>query len=176
MPGFQPQQIANNARNGNTVAISIGDTVVAFAQTTNHSFGMGAEQLYGIGTAKPQEVQQLRMSPQITIDAFALTAAGINLLAGGANLAYLLAGNAFEIFVMDGINGNVALFVYVGCKAQSFAESIPTNAPIRDTFTFLALDVLDPNGNSLLNSGENALAVASAGAQALTGALGLPVI
>jgi hypothetical protein len=173
MPGFSPQVVANSARNANTVQVAIGQNIIAFAQTVGHQLPFGSEQLYGIGSSKPQEVQQLRMSPQISIDAFALTDVGENLLADNQNLSYLLAGNQFTIFVMDGLNNNAALYTYVGCKAQNFSESIPTNAPIRDTFTFLALDVLDPNGNSLMNTGENALAVAAAGVQAAGAALGL---
>jgi hypothetical protein len=173
VPGYNPQQVANSARNANTVAIAIGETMLAFGQTTNHSFGMGAEQLYGIGSAKPQEVQQLRMSPQITVDAFALTQNGINLLAAGQVLAYLLAGNAFDLYVLDGLNGDQVLFAYVGCKSGNFAEAISTNTPIRDTYTFLAMDVLDPNGNSLLNGGEDALTVSVSGAAPLGASIGL---
>jgi hypothetical protein len=173
MPGYNPQQVANNARNANTVAIAIGQELVAFAQTVSHSFGYGAEGLYGVGSPKPQEIQQLKVGPTITVDTFALTQNGINLLAGGQNLAYLLGGNQFDLYILDGLNNDAALFVYTGSKASGFSENIPANAPIRDTFTFLALDVLDPNGNSLLTTGENALAVASASASALGNGLGL---
>src|ERR1019366_7045458 len=120
MPGYSPIQVANSARNANTVAIAIGDNPVAFGQTTNHSFALGAEQLYGIGSAKPQEVQQLKMAPQITVDAFALTDQGVSLLASGQMLAYLLAGNAFDIYVLDGLSSDTTLFAYVGCKAGNF--------------------------------------------------------
>lgn len=175
MPGYNPQVVANSARNSNTVAVAIGQTVVAFAQTVNHSLSMGGEQLYGVGSPKPQEIQQLRMSPTISLDTFALTQQGITMVAGGQNLAYILGGNSFDLYVLDGLNNDAALFAYVGCKAQNFSESIPTNAPIRDTFSFLAMDVLDPNGVSLMNTGENALAVAGAGAQALGNSLGFNV-
>lgn len=124
---------------------------------------MGTEQLYGIGSAKPQEIQQLRMSPAFTLDSFALTAAGQNLLQGGQNLSYLLAGNQYEMIVYDGL-GKAAVYTYVGAKCSNFGENIPANAPVRDTYSFLALDVLDLNGNSIMDDGNNALQVGAAGA------------
>lgn len=161
MPGYNAQQIANNVLNGNNVAVQIGDTTVAFGQTSGHQVAMGAEQLYGIGTAKPQEVQQLRMSPAISIDAFTLTSAGLTLLADGQRLEYMLAGKSFDITVLDGsVTPNAPMFTYIDCKAQNMGQNIPANAPIRSSFSFLALDVLDNKGNSILDSGDNLLDVA----------------
>ena len=100
MPGYSPQQIANNVQNGNNVEIVLGDIAVMFAQTVGHQLSMGTEQLYGIGTSMPQEIQQLRVSPQISVDSFNLTAQGIRRLAGGVNLTYTLAGKQFELHIM----------------------------------------------------------------------------
>lgn len=161
MPGYNPQQVAHQVRNGNTVAVMIGDTIVAFAQTVGHQVPFGTEQLYGIGTSKPQEIQQLRVSPQISVDAFNLTAQGIKLLAGNVNLTYTLAGKQYELHIMDGSN-NATLYTYVGCQAQNFAQAVPANAPIRDSISFLAMDVLDNKGNSIMDTGENAIDVGSA--------------
>lgn len=166
MPGFSAQHVASQARNGNTVAVAIGSNVVAFAQTVGLSLPMGAEQLYGIGSSKPQEVQQLRMSPSITLDSFALTAVGQQMLAGGQNLNYLLAGSQFDIYLLDGLNSQQTIFTYVGCKCSTFSENVPANAIVRDSYSFLAMDVVDPNGNSIMDTGENALTVASAAAVA----------
>ena len=156
MPGFNPQQVANKVQNGNTVLVQLGDQTIMFAQTLGHSLPMGAEQIYGIGTSKPQEIQQLRMSPSFSLDSFALTPAGATVLQGGANLNYILAGNQFTMTVIDGVS-DTPLFVYVGAKCQNFSESVPANAVIRDTYSFLALDVLDGNGNSIMDTGNNAL-------------------
>jgi len=174
MPGFTPQVVKNNVRNGNQVAAMLGDQVIFFAQTTGHQFPFGTEQLYGIGSALPQEVQQLRVSPQINLDTFALTVQGVNLLQGGQNLNYILAGNVFDFHVYDGLTQTV-VFTYVDCKCQNFAESIPANAPVRDTYSFLAMDVLNNVGVSVLNTGENAISVASAiaSAGAAAGTIGL---
>lgn len=174
MPGYAPEQIANSVLNANNVAVLIGDTTVAFAQTSGHQIAMGAEQLYGIGTAKPQEVQQLRMSPAFSVDTFSLTSAGLTLLANGQRLEYLLAGNSFDMVVLDGTT-NTALFTYVGCKAQNMGQNIPANAPIRSSFSFLALDVLDNEGNSIMNAGDNAIAVASQAASLIAAGSGLGV-
>ena len=152
----------------------LGDQIMYFAQTVGHQIPFGAEQLYGIGSALPQEVQQLRVSPQISLDSFALTEAGLTALQGGVNLNYILAGQVYDFHVYDGLT-NAVKYTYVGCKCQNFAESIPTNAPSRDTYSFLALDVLDSNGVSILNTGENALTAAVSAAGTLGNALGLTV-
>lgn len=152
MPAFNQQQLAYKARNANSVTILIGDQPIGFAQTTSHTFDFGAEQLYGIGSAMPQEVQQLRVSPSITIDNFALTQNGLTALGYPSNLATVLANNSFNFFVVDGPSGQ-ALFTYVGCVASNFNENIPANRPITDAVTFLAMDVLSSNGQSLLNQG-----------------------
>lgn len=163
MPGFNPQPVASNVQNGNQVAVMLGDQIVYFAQTVGHQFPFGAEQLYGIGSALPQEIPQLRIAPQVTLDSFALTEQGETSLQSGVSLSYILAGNTFDFHVYDGLTQTVK-FTYVGCKCQNFTGSIPTNAPTRNSYSFLAMDVLDENGDSILNTGENALAIASAAA------------
>lgn len=165
MPGYNAKTLSQNVLNGNNVAVMLGDLVVAFAQTVGHQVPMGTEGLYGIGNAKPQEIQQLRMAPAFTLDNFALTATGLTLLANGQRLEYLLAGQSFDMHVVDGLTNTVVL-TYVGAKAQNFAQNIPTNAPIRDTFSFLALDVLNANGQSIMDDGNNAFSIAAAGASA----------
>lgn len=150
MPGFSQQQLAYSARNSNSVVLLIGAVAVAFAQTVEHDFGFTTDQLYGVGSAKPQEIQQLRVGPTITLSEFALTTAGQQLIQGGQNLASLLANNAFNIHVVDGPSGQ-PLFTYVGSVASSFNENIPANQQITDNVTFMAMDVIGPNGQSLLN-------------------------
>lgn len=158
MPGYSPAVIAQNVMNGNNVAVMIGDLVIAFAQTVGSQISFGTEQLYGIGTARPQEVQQLRVSPSFSLDSFSLTAHGLTVLGGGQRLEYILAGNSFEMHVIDGVT-NTVLYTYVGAKAQNMSANIPSNAPLRSTFAFLALDVIDNNGDSIIDAGDNAIAV-----------------
>jgi len=174
MPGYNQQAAQNQARNANTVAILIGDQIVAFAQTVSHSYGFGTEQLYGVGTALPQEIQQMRVSPAISLSGFALTDDGIAQLAGGNNIAYLLANNQFNLIVCDGAT-NLPLFTYVACQASNYAETIAANQPVTQDIPFLALDVWDQNGNSVLNSGQNAITISTiaASAGAVAGGLGL---
>jgi hypothetical protein len=159
MPGYAPQNIALNVQNGNQVGIMLGDILVAFAQTVAVQTSFGTEQLYGIGTALPQEVQQLRISPSFSLDTFSLTAHGLTILSGGQRLEYLLAGKSFECHVLDA-NTNSVMYSYVGAKAQNMGNNIPTNAPLRSTFAFLALNVLDNLGNSILDDGLNFIDVA----------------
>jgi hypothetical protein len=175
MPAYGQKQLAYNARNANSVVMTIGDTVVAFAQTASHSFGFGTQALYGIGSALPQEIQQLQIGPSISIDAIALTDAGIQMLAGGNNIATILGNNQFDLHVSDGIAVEV-LFTYVGAVASDFAESIPANRPVTQTISFIAMDVLDKTGNSILNTSSaftvtNALS--AAGSAATLGAAAL---
>ena len=174
MPGFNQQQVANNVKNGNQVALMIGDQIVYFAQTVGHQYPFGTEQFYGIGSALPQEIQQLRVSPQISLDSFTLTQQGENLLQAGNDLNTILAGNAFDIHIFDGLT-NTVVYTYVGCKAQNVAQSLPANAPARNSYSFLAMDVLDTAGNSVLNTGENAISIVSvlASAALAGGAIGL---
>lgn len=165
MPGYNQKTIANNVLTANNVVIMLGDIAVAFGQTTGHQYAFGTEGLYGIGSAKPQEIQQLRVSPAFTVDSFTLTDEGLVVLGGGQRLEYILAGKSFEMHVVNGA-GNNTMFSYVGAKAQNTAQNIPANAPIRTTFAFLALDVLDNQGNSIIDDGLNALSIAGAAAGA----------
>ena len=136
----------------------VGDIVVAFAQTSGSQVSFGTEQLYGVGTARPQEVQQLRVSPSFSLDAFSLTSHGLTVLGGGQRLEYILAGKSFEMHVLDGLT-NTVLYTFVGAKAQNVSMNVPANAPLRTTYAFLALDVIDNKGNSIIDAGDNAIAV-----------------
>ena len=155
MPGYNATQLEYNVKNANLVQVMLGDAVVAYAQTTNPTLDFGAEQLYGIGSANPQEVQQLRLSPQITLDAFELTQKGLTVLGMPATYAQVLANNQFDIHLMgaDGTTYNT----YVGCVCSSFAQNISTNQPITDSLVFLAMDILDQTGISIMQ-GQNAYA------------------
>ncbi len=166
MPGYTPQTIANSVQTGNNVAVMVGDQVVAFAQTSGGQVSFGTEQLYGIGTALPQEVQQLRVSPSFSLDAFSLTANGLTSLGGGQRLEYILAGKSFDMHVIDGIT-NTTMYSFIGAKAQNVSLSVPSNAPLRSTYAFLALDVVDLYGNSITNAGDNTIAVTAEAANAL---------
>lgn len=157
MPGFNPQQVNYKARNANSVVVLIGDQSIAFAQSTNHTFGYMTEGMYGVGTAKPQEIQQLKVAPEITIEAFALTDFGQTVTQGGQFLPALLSNNKFNICLIDGVE-NATYLTYVGCVAADFNETVGANRPISDTYRFLAMDVLDSSGVSILN-GPNALQV-----------------
>ena len=151
MPSYNQTGLQYSAQNANAVKILIGDVVVAYAQTTSHSVDMGAQQLYGIGSTNPQEVQQLRFSPSISVEFFELTDQGIALLGTGQRLLYTLANTQVDIHIVNGTTGEPT-FTYVGCVANSFAETISTNSIILDTISFLSLDVLDNTGTSILQS------------------------
>lgn len=173
MPGFNPAQLAYRARNANAAVLVIGDQPIAFAQTVNHRFGFGTETLYGVGSAKPQEIQQLRIAPEITLDNFALTVQGNNVIQNGQNFASIIANNQFNISLIDGISNQV-LFTYVGCVARDFSEAVAANRPITDAVSFDAMDVLDQSGQSILN-GPNAFSIPSTVGVRVNGGLGINV-
>lgn len=151
MPGYNAQQLNYNVLNANQVIVQLGDAVVAFAQTAPHSLDFGTEALYGVGDATPQEIQQLRLLPQITLEFFALTEDGINLLGTGSRLAYNLANNQFQIHLTDNQSSEV-IFTYVDCVAQSFSETLVSNRPIIDSIPFVSMNILDKDGNSIMKS------------------------
>ena len=152
MPAFNQQQNTYRVRNANSVTVLIGDEPIGFAQAVSHTFDFGTEGLYGVGSSLPQEIQQLRSAPQITIDSFALTNYGLDVLGQPTNLAYVLANNNFNFCVVDGTTGQ-AIYTYVGGVAQNFSENIPANQPITDAISFLCMDVLGDTGQSILNAG-----------------------
>lgn len=149
MPGFNQQQLNYKVQSGNSVTVMIGDTAIAFAQTSTQRVGFGTESQYGIGTAKPQEIQQLKFAPTLDLEAFVLTPNGINILGYPSNLLALLANNSFDMHVMD--RTGVVMLTFVGCVAADFNENVPANAIITETITFQAMDVLGPDGVSILN-------------------------
>jgi hypothetical protein len=170
MPGFNQTQLNPNAQNSNAVVVMVGDQVIAFGQTSTQTVDWGTEQLYGIGSGKPQEVQQLKISPSISLDAFALTSHGLQILNYPSTLLQVLSNNQFDISVIDS-NGNV-LLNYIGCVASNFNQNIPVNAIITQTISFMAMDVIDSLGNSILNgnfalNNIQALAIAGAGLNAV---------
>lgn len=150
MPGYNQQQLNYKVVNGNAVSLLIGDQLVGFGQSSSPSVDYGTEPLYGIGTAKPQEIQQLRFSMSITLDFLKLTAEGQAFFGVNTPLSTILANNAFNIFVLD--NAGVAFLSYVGCVAASDSINISANAVVAENISFMAMDVLDANGNSVLNS------------------------
>ncbi len=173
MPAFNQQALAYKARNANSVTIMIGDQPIGFAQAVSHTFDFGTEGLYGVGSSMPQEIQQLRVAPQITIDSFALTQKGLQALGYPANLSSILANNQFNFFVVDGPSGQ-AIFTSVGGVSSNFNENIAANRPITDAITFLCLDVLDATGKSILNQG-NAYQPGTTLTNAAQGQIGLNV-
>ena len=164
MSSFQQQQLNYKVQNANAVECLLGDQVIAFCQTTTLSDSMGAEQLYGVGSSLPQEVQQLKLSPSLTIDYFELTPEGYAFLGYPSTLAEVLANNEFS-FSVFGANG-IPVLTYVGAVAGDYNSNIAANQPVTSSISFLAMDILDPLGSSILNS-NSVIQVASTVASAL---------
>jgi len=156
MPGYNQQQLAYKVQNANAVSLFVGDNLVGFAQSSSPSIDYGTDTYYGVGSAKPQEIQQLRFSQTITIDQLRLTNEGLAFFGIDTPLSYILAYNQFNIYLIDG-STNDAIIAYVGCVASNNNTSVTTNQAITEGITFQAMDVLDPDGNSLLNSNSSIL-------------------
>jgi hypothetical protein len=150
MPGFNQKQLAYGVRNGNMVTIMLGDIVVGFGQTSSASNDWGTEGLYGIGSEKPQEIQQLRISPTVSIDSFQLSEAGIAIMGYPSSMLEVLSNNNFDFHVMN--EKALPILTYAGAVAQNFNLNIPANQPITESVSFLALDILNAAGVSILNS------------------------
>lgn len=153
MPGFSQAAVNYRAQSANKVTVLIGDQPLGFAQNVGLGFGFGTQQLYGVGAALPQEVQQLRSAPHISINMFALSQNGLTLLGYPTNLATILAQNEFNFYIKDGVS-NQMKFIFVGGVCSDFGENIPTNQLITDTYTFMCADVLGPNGQSILSTAD----------------------
>ena len=155
MPGYNQTQLNYKVLNGNACSLFVGDHLIGFATASSPAWDMGTDAYYGIGSSKPQEIQQLRMSMTINVDKLRLTAEGESFFGESTPLVNILANNQFNIYVSD-ISGNPFL-AYVGCVASNEGTNITTNAAVSETISFLAMDILDVDGNSILN-GNNALA------------------
>ena len=152
MPSFNAQQLAYGVRNGNMVTIMLGDIVVGFGQTSSASNDWGTESLYGIGSEKPQEIQQLKISPTVSIDSFELTTKGLGFLGYPSSILEVLSNNSFDFHIMN--ESAVPIMTYVGAVAQNFNLNIPANQPITQSVAFQALDILNAAGISILNSNQ----------------------
>lgn len=163
MPGYTPQQLLYKVQNANACSIMVGDQLVGFAQTAATGIDMGGEGLYGIGSAKPQEIQQLKFTNSFTLDRFRLTAEGALFFGVSIELNLILANNQFNVFLLD--DAGTAFLSYVGAVATNTNLNISTNQPMTEGTSFLALDVLGPDGVSVLQSNSadlfNALASAA---------------
>ena len=150
MGSFNQKALNPQFLTGNAVVILIGSQEIGFGQSSTYNIGFGAEQFYQIGTAKPGEIQQLRYSPSVTIDSFLLTKAGLSAFGypGSTPLRDILANNKFNIHLTDYQNNVV--FIFVGCTAGSINTNAPANAQITEAIDFVALDVLDESGSSIL--------------------------
>lgn len=154
MPSFNPQTLNYQVENGNAVSIMLGDVVIGFGQTAGPSIDWGTEGLYGIGSAQPQDIQQLKNTMTISLDQFLLTDTGLDVLGQPSTMLQVLSNNSFDFHVMNA-KGEVIL-TYVGAVASNFSLQISANQPVTQTTNFVARDILNALGQSVMG-GNNAL-------------------
>lgn len=170
MPSYNQTQLNYKVLNGNACSILVGDQVIGFGTTSTQSIDFGSENIFGIGSAKIGEIQQLKLVPTISLDQFALTSEGVTFFGETTPWASILANTQLNICVAD--NTGNPIYTYVACTAGSFSQNLSANAPVTQATTFTALDVLDASGNSILNSNSavNFQTIASAAGAIVTAA------
>lgn len=162
MPGYNQTQLLYKVQNANACSIMIGEQLIGFGQTAATGIDMGGEGLYGIGSAKPQEIQQLKFTNNFTLDKFRLTDEGLAFFGETVQLQTILAYNSFDFFLLD--DDQEAFLSYAGAVCTTTNLNIAANQPLTEGISFLALDVLDANGVSVLNSNSSELVNALASA------------
>jgi hypothetical protein len=167
---YNARQLNYRVLNGNAVALLVGDQVIGFGQTSSQSIDFGSDNIFGIGSAKIGEVQQQRLVPTITLDRMALTAEGVSFFGESTPWASILANTQLDIHVIS--NAGVPVFTFVSCTCSSFSQSVPANAAVTQQTSFVSLDVLDSNGNSILNS-NSAINLSAAAVGGVVNFLGL---
>ncbi len=148
---FNAQTNNYNVLNANNVSIYIGTVVVAFGSSVTVQTPFGARGLFAIGSMLPQEIQQLQSQPALTLDSMVFTDAGLLALGYPSNLLAVLSNNKFKISVLN--NAGILLFNYIDCVADSNTFQIAQNSPVVENVTFLARDVVDQFGLSLIQPG-----------------------
>ena len=104
MPNINAEALKYAIRNSNDVQITLGTDTVAFGQPLTDSVAFGTDSFYGVGTARPQEIQQLRITLSITLDFLSLTAKGRTLLNNPTDWLTVLNQNSFDISVFHQLN------------------------------------------------------------------------
>jgi hypothetical protein len=148
VPGFNPKTLTYRATNANSIVILVGDQVIGFAQTATYGVDYGAEGIYGVGSALPQEVQQLKISPTISLTNLKLTDAGLQALGNPQSWLSVLANSALDFHFVQ--RDGTIMVSFVSCTCGSYSADVPANQVLTETTSFLAMDVQDGDGNSLL--------------------------
>ncbi len=154
MASFNQQELAYKVLSANQCSIFVGTQLIGFGQSSSPSIDYGTDAFYGCGTSLPQEIQQLRMSMTITLDTLKLTAEGQAFFGESKPLSYILANNSFDIYVVG--TNQEPIYAYVGCVASNQGAQFSANSAVAENVSFIAMDVLDNTGTSIMN-GQNAL-------------------
>ena len=150
MPSYNQQTLVNKVRNGNAVAIIVGDQVIGFGQTVGNSVDFGTEQIFAVGSALPQENQQLKISPKITLSSMQLTADGLAAFGLAQTWLEILANTEMDIHLVDNLGNGI--ITYVSSTAENYSANTAANQPVTEDVSFVSLDVLNGAGESVLNS------------------------
>ncbi len=145
---FQATPLNYKVQNTNSVSILMGSEPIAFAQSSSFGINFGTIPLKGIGSAKPQEILQDDFTPTISINSLVMTPGGLNLVQSPGSQSAVLANSSYTILMLG--EGFLPIYYFVGCVCNDFNVSLSANAPMSQTMTFTAMDVLDPFGISIL--------------------------
>jgi hypothetical protein len=145
---FNPTKITQQVMTSNNVIIMLGIQEIAFGQGAAFNSNYNAQVQYGVGSQKPQEIQSQTFLPSVGISTLLLSNVGATLLNYPSTLGDLLGLNQFNI-VMMGYN-DLPMYTYVECTATEYDVSAPVNKPITEVIKFIAMDVVDISGISVL--------------------------
>ena len=145
---FNPTPITQQVMTANNVVILLGTQEIGFGQGVMFNANFNARSLYGVGSQKPQEIQSQIFKPSVGVSSLLLSNIGVTLLNYPSTLGDLLGLNQFNI-VMMGYN-DIPLYTYVECTATEYDVSVPLNKPILEIIKFMAMDVVDITGVSIL--------------------------
>lgn len=148
MSNFNPIPIAQQVMTANNVVILLGIQEIGFGQGVFFDTDFNALPLHGIGSQKPQEIQSQVFRPYVDILMLNLSNIGLTLLNYPSTLGDLLGLNQFNI-VMMGYN-NLPMYTFVECTATRYNVGVSVSRPITEQIRFMAMDVLDVMGVSIL--------------------------
>ena len=148
MYSFNPTPIAQQVMTANNVVILLGIQEIGFGQGVFFDTDFNALPLHGVGSQKPQEIQSQVFRPYVDILMLNLSNLGLTLLNYPSTLGDLLGLNQFNI-VMMGYN-SLPMYTFVECTATRYNVGVPVNRPIVEQIRFMAMDVLDVMGVSIL--------------------------
>ena len=147
---YKASPLSYSVQNSNSVSVLVGSVPVAFGQSVEWGISFGTVQIKGIGTVKPQEILQDNLTATVTIRSLVMVPSLLYPNAAPSAYASILGSGTQTINIALTGNSPADLLYFTDCTCDQFLVSLRTNKPLTQQFTFLAMDVLDQFGISVL--------------------------